>query len=148
MASTGLASWFLQNWLIKWYAELAPTLSDPAARSNASRSLQTWFIMHQYGILANKGVSFGIVLVLCMVLYAGYNWVRWLWAAHWLARGIVGLFVTFVAYSYINVFNRLLSTTLLISVAYVACGLIMVFSPSVRVYMDTMRRPHGRVRYL
>ena len=141
----GTGIWFARTWLLKWYAELAQSLTDPAARESI-QILQTWFVMNQKSFLTNQGLNYGVVIFMCLLLYLGYNWLRWLWAIHWLARGIAGTFVSIVAFVYIEQFNRLLGLGLLISLIYVVCGLLMICAPSVRIYMNAMRRPASRFR--
>lgn len=139
----GIGLWFTKTWMLHWYVDLLETLTDPAAR-DAARALETWFVMNQSRFVANQGMNFGIVILLSLMLYLGFNWLRWLWAIHWLARGIVGLFATVVALLYIEQFHRLLVVGLLVSLLYVICGLTMIISPSVRCYMHALRKPVSR----
>ncbi len=141
----GIGIWFVQTWLLKWYAELAQTLSSPAARESL-HALQSWFVTNQETFFSNRLLNFGIVTFLCLLLYLGHNSLRWLWAIHWLTRGIIGIGVSIVALKYIEQYNHLLVLGLFTSSAYIICGIIMISAPSIRVYMDAMRRPAGARR--
>jgi hypothetical protein len=122
---------------------LAQSLPDPAARESA-HALQVWFVMNQRNFTTNQGINFALVTLLCLLLYLGYNWLRWLWGAHWLATGLVGGLLTSAGLFQLATFNRLLALGLTVSIIYLICGALMLFSPSVRAYMAGMRRPGSR----
>ncbi len=145
LITNGIGIWFTQSWLLRWYGELAQTLTDPAARDSA-RTLQSWFIMNQESFSTHQGLNYSIVIFLCLLLYLGYSWLRWLWAFHWLMRGTVGAFTSVVAFIDIAQFNPLLALGLLTSLIYVVCGMTMLFSPNVQAYMNAMRWPATSVR--
>ncbi len=136
----GIGIWFVQTWLLKWYAELARPLSDPAARG-ALRELQSWFITNQETFFTNRVLNFGMVTFLCLLLYLGHGSLRWLWAVHWLTRGILGFALSIVALKYVGQSNQLLALSFLLSSTYVICAILLFSEPSIRVYMNSMRRP-------
>jgi hypothetical protein len=143
--TNGIGIWFTQSWLLRWYGELAQTLTDPVARGSA-QTVQTWFVMNQKSFLANQGLNYGVVILLCLMLYLGYGWLRWLWGIHWLVRGLVGTFASVTALLYIEQFSHLLALGLLTSLIYIVCGMTMLFSPAVQAYMNAMRWPATSVR--
>ena len=136
--------WFNQNRLLKWYAELAQTLTDQIAR-DALRELQTWFLVNQGGIFSNQWLNYSVIIFLCLMLYLGYDWSRWFWAIYWLAGSIVGAFVSTVTWAYLGHFDRLLAISYTVSAIYLICGITIVASRSVRTYMRTMRYPAGNL---
>lgn len=137
--------WFVQTWLLKWHAEVAQTLSDPAALG-ALHALQSWFIANQESFFTNRMLNFGLVIFMCLLLYLGHKSLRWLWAIHWLTRGSIGLSVSIVALKYIPQGNQLLLLAFLASSMYVICAILLIAAPSIGIYMKTMSRPTGARR--
>ncbi|MCB0062707.1 MAG: hypothetical protein KDE19_11350 [Caldilineaceae bacterium] len=143
----GIGIWFAKTWLLKWYAEVVMTIRDPQALT-AAKALQTWFVMNQETFLANQLLNFAIIIFLCIMLFIGFNWLRWVWAIHWVTRGVLGSFACIIATFYIGLFHPLVAVGLLVSLIYLVCGLSMICSSSVHLYMKSMRRPVGRFHYI
>lgn len=141
----GASIWFTRTMILRWVGELAQSLPDPTVQTSA-HALQVWFVMNQRNFTANQGINFAIVTLLCLLLYLGYNWLRWLWGIHWLTIGIVGSLLTIAGLVQLAAFNRLLALGLTVSVIYLICGVLILFAPSVRAYMRVMRRPTTHAR--
>jgi len=139
----GIGIWFNNNRLLKWSAELAQTVPDRTTR-DALAMLQSWFIINQEGVFANQWLNYSAIIFLCLLLYVGYNWSRWIWAIYWLTSGAIGIFFSTYMLTYLGYLDRLIAVGYSISIIYVLCGTVMVMSRSVHTYIFAMRSPaHG-----
>ncbi len=130
--------WFTQTWLLRWYLDWMAAI--PSSWSlQLTRLLQLWFTVNYDLVLADRIPNFALILLLCGMLYLGFNWLRWLWAIHWIMRGALGAFSGITVYN-VHPSNFLIGVGLLISMLYLICGITMLYSPSVRYYMHSMRR--------
>lgn len=142
----GVGIWFAQTLLLHWYVDLVESVGEPRAMESA-RMLQTWFVMNQETFMANQVLNFGVVIFLCIMLFIGYNWLRWIWAIHWVLRGVLGTVACFFALLYIKQFSPLIGIGAVVSILYLICGISMLCSHSVYVYMQSLRRPARSVKY-
>ena len=82
----------------------------------------------------------------CLLLFIGFDWLRWLWALHWISRGLLGIVVCVFFANGIGYFQIIFALGLLTSLVYIGCGSFMLLSPSVAVYMHSLRPPYVKPR--
>ncbi len=141
----GLGLWLSRTWLLTWHGRLIESINEPAA-IEAAKTLRNWFIANQETFFTNRAANYAVVICFCLLLFIGIDWLRRLWAAHWLLRGLLGLVACFFFGEWISYFHIIFGLGLVTSLIYIACGSLMLLSPSVALYMHSLRRPYTKPR--
>lgn len=117
--------------LLLSFPEFAPLAHDP--------QFQDAMAANRDAMITQQAVGFAFNLFWCVMLYLGFNWVRWLWGLGWLFNSIASICSTFFLYTTNLIPPIFLLSLLIFSLLYLWCGSTLLFSPNVRVYMQTMR---------
>ena len=141
----GLGLWLSRTLLLTWYGELHASLEDPAA-IQAARTLRDWFIANQQSFLSNQAANYAVVILFCLLLFIGFDWLRMLWAAHWLLRGLLGIVASLFFFYWLGHFHIIFILGLVTALLYISCGVLMLLSPSVKIYMYSLRPSYGKRR--
>lgn len=99
------------------------------------------FVIGASNLVTNTGntpvqaVRFLITLFLCISLYYGRNWVRWLFVVLLSGSGVVAIGVGFTLFST----NPAAAYFLLMGAVYVGCALVLALSSSVKMFLRYQR---------
>lgn len=85
-----------------------------------------------------QGVNYAYNIFWSAMLFWGFDWVRWLWGSTWLVISLIGIAASFIFYAN-PALQPLFWTLLIVSLVYFWCSCTILFSPSVRKYMEIMR---------
>lgn len=135
----GLNFWLSRSLLLSWYHDAIGVVQLPDVRA-AQRMLAHFVDLDQRNFFYDHGLTYALLILGLVVLYLGYDWIRWLWGAVWLMKGINGLVVAYLLTEQFDLWANLVVYGLTTSALYVGCALCLLCLPSIKIYLQMMRR--------
>lgn len=134
----GLNFWLSRSLLLSWYHDAIRLVHLPDVRA-AQRLLAHFVDLDQRNFLSEHGSTYALLILGLVVLYLGYDWIRWLWGAVWLMKGVGGLLVVYLLTEEFDLWANLVVYGAVTSLLYISCALCILCLPSINIYLQTMR---------